>query len=350
MNGIAERETAEPHSVARRRIPPPWVMLCAALVLIAGAVYFVFGRPYFENLSLVRKVERADGIVQFEDGEPEWLRNLLGDDLRRGIDPITAVCVFPGPGKEQPVREIVAELRDRPSILGLQLDLTDEELGRLNCPQLSGLNLFTNATDAGMSQLRRFPDLQSLDLQGCRITDVGLANLRMLPNLKRIEIADCTAITDKGLESLGEMSTLEYVRLSNSPHVTDEGLRHLAGLTALKSVTLVRCPLVTDNGLAHLADSPVQYFDLQLCAGISGRGFEAFEESSGLKRVFLHGPMYGDDLIPHLAVLSRVPRIEFYDTSVTPAGADRLRQALPGCRVELRLSAHETGLMLKTAP
>jgi hypothetical protein len=108
--------------------------------------------------------------------------------------------------------------------------------------------------------------------------------------------------------------------------------------------------MVTDDGLAVLANSPVQYIDIQLCSGISGRGFEAFQQSAALKRVFLYGPMYGDDLIPHLAALSHVSHIEFYDTSVSPAGADRLRQALPGCRVELRLSAHESGLVLKAAP
>lgn len=348
MNRIADRETAAPHGVTRR-IPPPWVILCAALALTAGAVYLIFGRPFLRNISLVRKIEGVDGIVQFEEGISERLANVFGHNLRRGMAPITAVCVFPGPGKEPTVREIVAELQDRQSILGLQLDLTDEELARLNCPQLSSLNLFQSASDAGMAQLQRFPELQSLDLDGCRITDAGLAELRALPNLNRIEITDCTAITDKGLESLAEMVTLEYVRLSNCPRVTDDGLRRLAGLAALKSVTLVRCPLVTDDGLAHLAGSAVQYVDLQLCAGISGRGFEAFQ-GAGLKRVFFHGPMYGDDLIPHLAAVSHVRRIEFYDTSVTPAGADRLRQALPACDVELRLSANETGLWLKTAP
>jgi hypothetical protein len=310
-------------------------MFCAAVTLILLALYLIFGRPFFDNLTLVRKIKAAGGTVQFEAGNPKWLRELVGKDLQHGLGPIVAVELSPWPGRERIVHEVAADLRDRPSIMGLQMDLTDVELGRLNCPQLDAIELYESTTDAGLAELKRFPQLTGVTLNGCRITDEGLDHLRQLKDLKRIELWDCFDITDVGISRLWQVPTLKSVSLRNFPRITDASLDRIGKLGRLLELRLDRCPLLTDEGLAGLKESPLQYLIISNCSGITGSGLRLLKDNA-LKSVTFYGPVYSDKLVPCLESLEHTARIELYKTSVTKPGADQLRRALPHCDVRLR--------------
>jgi hypothetical protein len=52
----------------------------------------------------------------------------------------------------------------------------------------------------------------------------------------------------------------------------------------------------------------------------------------------LSGAKYDDAAVEHLVTLRRLESLTLSDTRVTRAGVERLRRALPGCRIERRSS------------
>lgn len=78
---------------------------------------------------------------------------------------------------------------------------------------VTGIDFFgTQISDADLSAVRSFPDLQSLKLSGTKITDAGLAELVGLNKLHTLNLA-FTDITDRGLFTLAKMPGLQNVDL-----------------------------------------------------------------------------------------------------------------------------------------
>ncbi len=114
------------------------------------------------------------------------------------------------------------------------------------------------------------------------------------------------------LKDLGQLVSLHL----GGTDVTDEGLVHVAGLTALKRLHLEKTK-VSDEGLAHLAGlEDLSYLNLYLTA-VTDAGLAHLEGLKNLKSLYL------------------------WQTKVTPEGAEKLRQALPGCNIDLGWQAPE---------
>ena len=63
----------------------------------------------------------------------------------------------------------------------------------------------TDITDDELTNLKKFPKLEFLDLRGCaNITDAGLLHLHGLTGLMEIELGGCPKITDAGVKKLWE--------------------------------------------------------------------------------------------------------------------------------------------------
>jgi hypothetical protein len=95
--------------------------------------------------------------------------------------------------------------------------------------------------------------------------------------------------TDADLARVGQLSALKWLSLVRSVDLTDAGLAHLPGLTKLETLILLDAEQVTDEGLRHL------------------------ESLSRLKRL----------------------RIDLGRREVSSAAQERLRRALPHCKIEI---------------
>ena len=114
------------------------------------------------------------------------------------------------------------------------------------------------------------------------------------------------------LKDLGDLVSLHL----GGTDVTDAGLVHLAGLTALKRLHLEKTK-VSDAGLAHLASlESLSYLNLYQ-TGVTDAGLAHLEGLKNLKSLYL------------------------WQTQVTPDGAEKLRQALPDCNIDLGWKAPE---------
>ena len=132
----------------------------------------------------------------------------------------------------------LTKLRSFPTLRSLNLDdvpINDADVSAFPAlPELRSLSLVgTQVTDAGLVSLKSRTNLKMLFLRNTQITDAGLISL---PNLDWLDIAQ-THITDAGLAALKPMSKLELLRIQSTA-VTDAGLQHLEELPALTEVQL----------------------------------------------------------------------------------------------------------------
>ena len=110
----------------------------------------------------------------------------------------------------------------------------------------------TAVSDAGLDQLQSLVHLTSLDLSGSRVTDKGLSVLPWLGKLRVLHL-DRTGVTDEGLVHLSSLAALEELYLADTA-VTDGGVKHLATLASLRKLTLGGTQ-VTATGLRSLNEA-----------------------------------------------------------------------------------------------
>lgn len=178
--------------------------------------------------------------------------------------------------KHSPEFSLLIDLSNNPQIDDADLvNLLDGSPTRL-------LLVFTSITDDGLAAIRNDPGLTHLALSGTSVGNSAIAHLRTLPSLRGVGLGK-TNVTDEGLQELASISTLEEVSLPQTS-VTDIGISALPSLGRLWLLDLKETQ-VTDNAIDELM------------------------KIKTLKMVWLSG------------------------TEVTAAGAERLRKALPLCKV-----------------
>jgi hypothetical protein len=132
--------------------------------------------------------------------------------------------------------------------------ITDAGLARLqDIRELQGLELgyCDKISPAGLAYLKNVKTLQVLVLNGDKINDAALAQLKGLDSLWSLNLSWCDQITDAGLAQLSQLKALRSLNLAKT-QITDVGLSHLKELTALQSLNLRACPHVTDAAVADL--------------------------------------------------------------------------------------------------
>lgn len=228
----------------------------------------------------------ADAIVKAGgrvDAESTWLGRLLRDDSLVSVT--DAGFVYP------------------------LNNVTDTELAPIqDLHELYSLDIIdTQVTDAGLAYLQGLTQLESLDLTKTKITNDGLKKLQHLTQLVFLFLSH-TKITDDGLVCLQRFPQLFGLELSGLK-VTNAGLVHLQGLSRLLWLKLDGTQ-VTDAGLVHLQ-----------CL-------------SQLDTLFLNDTQITDAGLDHLAGMDKLQTLNLSNTKVTAQGVNKLRQALPNCKIE----------------
>ena len=163
-------------------------------------------------------------------------------------------------------------------------------------------------TDAVLTEhLKALTHLRILDLRYTNVTDAGLKHLEGLTKLTWLDLID-TKVTDAGLEHLKRLTKLRQLWLG-ATNVTDAGLKHLRGLKNLESLGLDSLPKVTDAGLEHL------------------KGL------TNLEKLQLGSTNVTDAGLEHLKRLTKLKSLGLIDSKVTKEGVQKLREALPNCRM-----------------
>ena len=151
-------------------------------------------------------------------------------------------------------------------------------------------------------------EVQRLSL-GDGFSDDAVARLPGLPELEHLQLHMLfDEIGDHGLQCLSRLPNLQSL-LVGYGSFSEKGLAHLRSNQKLTRLWLHGCEL-QDAGLVHLASLPL------------------------LNDLLLTASTVTDAAIPHLSQLGSLKNLELDDTNMTLEGVERLREALPNCRIE----------------
>ena len=313
----------------------------------------------------------------------------------KDVDGLRHVCLF-CPGKAPSVRpgvidRVVADLADENGLESVSLSgpLRGETLGRFDKHErLTSLSLadVVTLTEEGLRQLGTLAQLQSLQLRNCNVDDSELARLAGLLQLKMLDL-EANPVTGSGLQSLETLAKLEtlslarcflrdretaplsglkslrVLRLSNN-QVGDRTLQRLAegGPQHLRELYLERTD-VTDDGLAHLESFPDLEVVYLSATRVTGGGMQHLSGLEHLRAVDLRmsgltdenvqglaclqqvrslnvdGNAISDAAVVVLARLRRLRNLTISGTTITDGGIERLKRALPECRIDTSSNA-----------
>ncbi len=177
--------------------------------------------------------------------------------------------------------------------------------------QKLGKSHLADVVDNRVSSLSKGGDGQHshiANLMGSAITDDDaaflLANLE--PDIWQLDAAK-SHITDKTLQLLRRCNALERVDLTET-RISDAGLANLKGKKTI-TMLILGSTAVTDAGLANLT------------------GLDS------LKYLGLYGTKVTDKGLALVSKIGTLKSINLEKCSVTPAGIQRFKDSLPGCKV-----------------
>lgn len=204
----------------------------------------------------------------------------------------------------------------------------------------------------GLEQLRRFPALRKVHLEGSSIGDADLRHLGGLAQLTYLDLSE-TDVGDDGLRFVGTLAGLEKLDAWET-NVTDAGLRHLAGCRPLKDLWLDGCRVI-GGGFESLVESSVAVLSLKeseltdltqiarmkWLRELEASGCRLDDESLAPLRaaprlaiLYLEGIPLTDACLPHLAAMPRLESVSLKGTLVTAAGIRQLQHLRPELSID----------------
>ncbi len=173
-------------------------------------------------------------------------------------------------------------------------DETIALIGRLPAVEFVNILGSSQITDRGLVHFAGMHNLQGLSLYTDRVTGAGLGHLAGVPGLKYLSIDG--PITDFYLDKVSKLDRLEFLEVRSVGKITDRGLVNIATLTRMRWLTL-------GNGSTN---------------------------PSGTKD-FMRAT---DEGLDALCSLKTLEALILNTANVTPGGIQKLRNALPNCRIE----------------
>ncbi len=217
---------------------------------------------------------------------------------------------------------------------------------------LSGLNELTHlyldgtsVTDAGLVHVQKLTTLLDVRLGNTRITDAGLERIKRSSKLAQLSVLK-TRVTDRGIQHLLGLTNLVFLDL-NATQVSDAGLEQLINLHELQSLSLSGSR-VTDAGIDHLKGLPkltkLEWADMRLTEEVLKR----LQGLPNLMHLFANEPPMTDEGLELLKALSNLTELSVYKSAITPDWAEKLRTALPNCKLVLKVKGADGNETLVT--
>ena len=243
--------------------------------------------------------------------EASWLTNL--DKVKTFavfllLDTSLGDEIFPLLAPAKGLEMIIIDSR---KVTGAGLEkLTTERLRRL---VLSG----TGAVDEAFKDIRKFPGLQEIELDGSNVTCGVFKHLESLKQLKTLSLAG-TQVTDTGFAAIGKLTSLESLDLKRT-RIHGQSLRYLESLKRLKTLDLGNTQL-DDSDLSQFGKlTQLESLSLE-STPITGAGFGQLKGLDKLTTLNLNKTRVGDSALRQLGKLTRLQRLELSSTRVSDGG------------------------------
>ncbi len=182
------------------------------------------------------------------------------------------------------------------NLQSLELDcckVLDEDLKVLNYLSLNRLKINSchKLTDDFLIPIERMQSIIQLAIEHCRgITDQGLRIIDQMASIRSLTIG-ALKITDNTIKKIGHLTNLKELFL-NRLDITDKGLNFLTNLTPLHTLNLADCPNIALEETKDLHSlSNLKFLDLSGCK-ITEIGSQKLKSLSRLNSLTLGNTMY----------------------------------------------------------
>lgn len=337
------------------------------------------------NLAAVRDPDLDLNLAHIADltdlEEIDFEDSMIGDaglaHLRK-MKKLKKIDLFSNPDTGRITDKGIAHLTNLTALEDLRLPsqaLTD--LGMVHLAKLDSvrkLNLWSrHLTDKGIAVAAQMKSLQDLDVSCSGLTDVGLAALCRCSSLKSLSIGSCK-VTDAGLLNVANLKSLEYFAVGSLPvkgnglavlkqcpslrelslsglELNDQAITHVAAISSLERLRLYYIGTeITDESLNQLSTlTALKKLSIVMKDAsqmpITDAGIEHLSHLKNLQFVWLnHCEKVTDEGLAHLEGLSSLRELRLDGSRVTNAGAERLKQKIPGVSVTVPTTMRSTSL------
>ncbi len=231
--------------------------------------------------------------------------------------------------------QYITKLHSIETLLLNNTRITDKTLSviqnhlNITCLELDG----TAVTDSGLKYIAKLQNLEELSLRDTDIGDEGVSYLTEIPVLKKVQL-DGTLITENALYELAACPNVEDVTIEFLDFNMAEVLRNGGARLFFKQYTVdFSRQSLTDEDLALLKDyNTVRSLNLRYNK-ISGNGLVHIQKLGNLERLYLSSNPLNDSAVSILKQMKNLKEISINRTSVSEKSAEKLKTALPACRV-----------------
>ena len=205
--------------------------------------------------------------------------------------------------------------------------------------RLSGLRELslsdTAVTSAGFAKLRRLTSLWSLSISGIMLSDQGWAIVHSMPYIRQI-VLDRGDVNDERLATLCTTAPLlKSISLDENPQLTDTGIVEIEKLKSLEHLFLSYTG-ITDEGLARLQNlNNLERIYLEGTA-VTDACVAGFRTMPSITFISLSRTQITDAAIEDLKKMNTLRKLDISACPfLTEAAIESLRQALPGCEIDI---------------
>lgn len=171
-----------------------------------------------------------------------------------------------------------------------------------------------------------------VDFRNSEVTDQELVGISKLHGLKDLRLSHCASLTNDGLAEISGMTQLTNLAL-RTMKIDDGAMVHLKGLTNLESLHLGMTK-VGDEGLKQLKDlTHLKMLDL-VSTEVSGAGLASIAKAKDLEVLDLdHCHNIDDESIANIENFANLKELRIRETCITAEGLEKLKAALPNCKI-----------------
>jgi Leucine-rich repeat (LRR) protein len=176
-------------------------------------------------------------------------------------------------------------------------------------------------------------DRTSPDEDDNRNDDSDMVQLAKMPHLNHLSVC-CPRVTSTGFAALDKLELEELI--VRDAKIDDAGIKYLASSTGLR-VLILSGTLITDNTVEFAVRHfpALQQLDISDTA-IDDRAVPMLSNLKHLRELDLGDTKITDESVPALSRMTHLRTLNVAgdrDASISKAGADRLRRALPNTRI-----------------
>lgn len=180
--------------------------------------------------------------------------------------------------------------------------------------------------------------ITSLKISQNNLNDYGLVALKKLGSLESLELS-LTSITGEGLkfaQKSGGLKTLTALGLYACP-LSADGVKVIGSLKSMERLNIGEVALLNDEALDYMISNMknLKYLNLSKCSNINGQGLIGLKGNKQIEELHIDQcPNIGDGVVQFLSTLKSLKWITVSGSSITPAGMNHLKAAIPDCKVQ----------------